>query len=117
VLAKRAPQRVQRRDAACRQAGAGGEPARGGKADPDSGEGARPEADGNRPDGAPSARRLDRPLDLRQQGGRVARAAVGPEPEQRLVQDGAAARRADRGVLRRRVEADDGAPSVAVASQ
>jgi hypothetical protein len=107
ALGKGATQRIERADAARRQAGAGGEAARGGDADADADEGARPEPDRDPVDRAPATGRGDGPLDLGEQRGRVARAAVGREAEQLLVQDLAAARRADGGVGGRRIEADD----------
>jgi hypothetical protein len=99
-------QGVEGADAAQRQAGAGGQRPGAGDADPQPGEGAGAEPDRDALDRVPAARGLGRPLDLLEQPRRVPGAAVGREAEQRLVEDLAAARRADGGVLGRRVEAD-----------
>jgi hypothetical protein len=99
-------ERVERADSGQRQPGAGAERPGAGDADPQAGERAGADADRDPLDRAPAARGLDRPLDLLEQPRGVPRAAVGREAEQRLVEDLAAARRADGGVLGRRVEAD-----------
>jgi hypothetical protein len=99
-------ERVERADPGQGQAGAGAERLGAGDADPQAGERAGADADRDPPDRAPAARRLGRPLDLLEQPGGVPGAAVGREAEQRLVEDLAAAPRADGGVLGRRVEAD-----------
>ena len=97
---------VERADAGQRQPGAGAERPGAGDPHPQAGERAGADADRDPLDRAPAARGLGRPLDLLEQPRRVPRAAVGREAEQRLVEDLAAARRADGGVLGRRVEAD-----------
>ena len=99
-------ERVERADPGQRQPGAGAEGPGAGDPDPQAGERAGADADRDPLDRAPAARGLGRPLDLLEQPRGVPRAAVGREAEQRLIEDLAAARRADRGVLRRRVEAD-----------
>jgi hypothetical protein len=105
-LGEAAPERVERVDPGQRQAGAGRERLGAGDADPQAGERARAEPDRYPLDRVPAACRRGRPLDLLEQPRRVPGAAVGGETEQRLVEDLAAARSADGGVLGRRVEAD-----------
>jgi len=105
-LGDAAGERVQGADAYQGQAGAGGERLGARDADPQAGERAGADADRDSPDRAPAAGGLGGPLDLLEQTGRVPGAAVGRETEQGLVEDLAVARRADRGVLGRRVEAD-----------
>jgi hypothetical protein len=105
--------RVERADAAHRQAEAGGDPARGGDPDPQPGEGARAEADAEQLDTLPAAGGGSAALDLLEQGGRVLRAPLGGGPEQRLDQDLAVAPGAGGGVLGRGVEADDDQRGVA----
>jgi hypothetical protein len=100
-------QRVQRADAARRQAEADAEAARGRDPDPQPGEGAGTEPDRDQVDGVPAARRRGRALDLLEQPGRVQGPPLRGEPEQRLVQDLAVAPGAGDGVDRRGVEADD----------
>jgi hypothetical protein len=99
-------ERIERADPCQRQPGAGAEGTGAGDADPQAGERAWTDADRDPLNRAPAARRLGRPLDLLEQPRGVPRAAVGREAEQRLVEDLAAARRADGGVLGRRIEAD-----------
>jgi hypothetical protein len=99
-------ERVERADPGQREAGAGRQRLGAGDADPQAGEGAGAEADRDPLDSVPATGRGGRPLDLLEQSRRVPGAAVGAEAEQRLVEDLAAARRADGGVLGRRVEAD-----------
>jgi len=99
-------ERVERADPDQRQPGAGAESPGAGDPDPQAGERAGADADRDPLDRVPAARGLGRPLDLLEQPRGVPRATVGREAEQRLVEDLAAARRADGGVLRRRVEAD-----------
>ena len=74
-------------------------------ADADEGAGATPDRDP--PHQIPAARRGGRVLDLGQQRGRVAWAAILAEAEDLLVEDRATASRADRRIGGRRVEADD----------
>jgi hypothetical protein len=99
-------QRVERADAGQRQAGGGAERPGAGDADPQAGEGTGTEPDRDAVDRVPAPRGIGRTLDLLEQSRRVAGTAVGREAEQRLVEDLAAARGADGGVLGRRVEAD-----------
>jgi len=117
ALAQCEAERVERAGSPHGETGAGAEPPRRGEPDPDSGEGAGAKTHSQHPNRAPTPGGLDRALDLGEQGGRVARAAIGPEPEQLLVQDLAATGRTDRGVLRRRVEADDDPLGSLLASQ
>ena len=70
--------------------------------DPQAGERAGPDADRDPLDRAPAAGRLRRPLDLRQQRRRVLRPALLGEPEQRLVEHLAVARRGRRRCRRSR---------------
>lgn len=116
-LAQPAADRIEGADTGRPEAEARAQPARGGDRYPHAGEGAGPEPDRDRPDPLPSACCRRRALDLAEQRGGVARAAVGGEPDQGLVQQLAAARRADRRVGRRRVEADDRERSAAELSQ
>jgi hypothetical protein len=78
----------------------------GGDADPQAGEGARAQPDGEQLDLAPAAGGLGRPLDLDQQPGRVPGPALAGEPEARFLQDLAVAPGAGDGVEGRGVEAD-----------
>jgi hypothetical protein len=82
------------------------EPAGAGDPDPQPGEGAGPDPDRDPVDLLPPPGSRDRPLDLSQQAGRVARAAVRREAQQRLVEDLAVRSRADGRVLGGGVEAD-----------
>jgi hypothetical protein len=107
TLADPRRQRIQRADAARRQAEADAEPAGAGDPDPQAGEGAGAEADREQVDPLPAAGRRGRPLDLLQQPGRVQGPPLGGEPQLRLVQDLAVAPGAGDGVDRRGVEADD----------
>jgi hypothetical protein len=97
--------------------GAGGQPTRGREADADADERARTAADRESAHRVPATAGLNSPLDLGQQGSRVTRATFGREPEQLLVQDLAAARRADGRIRGRRVETDDRLPLGAQVSQ
>ena len=106
-LSDPAAERVERPDPARRQAEAGGQPARGGDADPQPGERTGPKSDRNQIDRRPAAGRARRRLDLTQQCGRVPRPAGRREAELRGVQDLAVAPGADGGVGGRGVEADD----------
>jgi hypothetical protein len=99
--------RVQRADAGRRQIEAGGEAAGGGDPDPQAGEGAGAETDGDQDDPLPAAGRRGYPLDLGQQRGRVPGAALRGDPQQRLLDRLAAAPGADGGVGGRGIEADD----------
>lgn len=117
VLSEGAAESVKRARPTHGQPGAGAEPAGGGDPDPDPGERAGPQANGDRTNGSPGPGGLRRPLHLGQQGGRVARSAIRPQTEHGLVQHLTAARRADRGVLGRRVEADDDPLGAVPASQ
>lgn len=117
VPAQGQAERIERADTPHGETGAGAESPRRGEPDPDSGEGAGTKSHRQHPHRVPAPGGLDRALDLGEQSDRVARAAIGPEPEQLLVQDLAAAGRADRGVLRRRVEADDDPLGSVLASQ
>ena len=99
-------QRVEGADARQRHPEAGAEGAGAGDADPQSRERAGAEPDRDPLDRAPTAGRGGGALDLAEQPRRVARAAVGGEAEQRLVENLTVARRADGGVLGRCVEAD-----------
>jgi len=100
------PDRVEGTDAAHRQAKAGAEPTRGGNADPQPGEGARPEADREPGDLIPAAGRGRAELDLLEQVGRMPGPPLGG-PQQRLVQNLAVAPGAGGGVGGRGVEADE----------
>jgi hypothetical protein len=100
-------ERVEGRDAARLLAEARRQSLRGGDADPQAGEGAGAEPDRDQVDGVPAARRVGAALDLGQQAGRVARAALLGEPELRLGQDLAVAPGAGGGVEGRGVETDD----------
>ena len=106
------PQSIEGARSVDRQTGAGRKPPRGRQADPNPGERSGSDSDGEHPNRLPAPGRPGRSLDLGEQGGRVARRAVGPKAEQHLVQHVPAAGRANRGVRRRRVETNDG-PSVA----
>jgi hypothetical protein len=99
-------ERVERADSGQRQPGACPERPGAGDADAQAGERAGPDADRDPLDRAPAARGLGGALNLLEQPRRVPGAAVGREAEQRLVENLAAAPRADGGVLGRRVEAD-----------
>jgi hypothetical protein len=98
---------VERADPAHRQATAGAEPARGRDPDPQAGEGAGTEPDGDQIDRLPTPGGLDRPLDLAQQAGRVPGPPLWGEPQLRLVKNLAVAPGAGDGVNRRGVETDD----------
>jgi hypothetical protein len=100
-------ERVERADAARRQAEADAEAAGAGDPDPQAGERARPEPDREQVDRFPTTRRRGGPLDLRQQAGRVPGPPLRGEPQLRLVQYLAVAPGAGDGVNRRGVEADD----------
>jgi hypothetical protein len=102
-----APERVEGADPARRQPEAGGQPARGGDADPQPRERARPEADGEQLDRVPAAGGGGRRRDLGEQRRRVPRPAGRREAELGGVQDLAVAPGADGGVDGRGVEADD----------
>jgi hypothetical protein len=102
-----AAERVEGADPTRWQPEAGGQPAGGGDANPQPGEGARPEPGRDQLDCRPAAGRARRRLDLAQQRGRVAWPAVGREAELRGVQKLAVAPGADRGIGGRGVEADD----------
>lgn len=106
-LDDRPAKRIERADAGDRQSGAGGEAARRRQPDPDADEGAGTAADRDRAHLAPAANRRHRTLDLGEQSRRVAGGGVVAQPQPLFVGDLAAARRADDGVGRRRVEADD----------
>jgi hypothetical protein len=101
-----APDRVERADTGRRQAKADRQPTRGGDADPQPGEGAGAEADGEQADLLPTAGGGSAVLDLLQQRGRVPGTPLGG-PQQRLVQDLAVAPGAGGGVGGRGVESDD----------
>jgi hypothetical protein len=100
-------QRVERADAAQRQAEADAEAAGGRDPDPDPGEGAGAEADRDQVDRLPATRRGDRPLDLLQELGRMPRPSLRREAELRLVERLAVAPGAGDGVYRRGIEPDD----------
>jgi hypothetical protein len=106
-LRQAASQYVEGADAGRRHPGAGGESAGGGDADANPDEGAGTETDRDPPHRLPGSGSGDGSLDLGQQSGRVAWAAIGRRPDQLFVQDLAAARRADGGVGSRRIESDD----------
>ncbi|HEV7616249.1 MAG TPA: hypothetical protein VGO36_08465 [Solirubrobacterales bacterium] len=106
-LPQPAPDRVERADAGDRRAEAGGKAARGGDADPQPGEGAGAEADRDQLDPFPAAGLPGAQLDLLEQSRGVLGAALGSDPQQRLVQDLAVAPGAGGGVGGRGVEADD----------
>jgi len=99
--------RVQGADAAHRQAEAGGEAAPGRDPDPQAGEAAGADPDGDQVDRVPAAGGLGRILDLAQQAGRVPGPPARGQPQLRLVQNLAVAPGAGDGVDRRGVEADD----------
>ena len=105
--ADRDADRVEGADAARRQAGGGGEPARRRDPDPQPGEGAGAEPDADPLDRFPAADGGDGALDLLQQPGRVQRPAAGREPQPSLVGDLAVAPGADGGIGGSGVEADD----------
>jgi len=98
---------VQRADTAHRQVAAGAQPAGGGDPDPQAGEGAGAEPDGDQVDRLPAPGRLGRGLDLGQQSGRMPGPPLRGEPQLRLVKDLAVAPGAGDGVYRRGVETDD----------
>ena len=98
---------VQSADPAHRQAATGAQPAGGRDPDPQPGEGARAEPDGDQIDRLPAPGRGDRGLDLGQQPGRVAGPPLRGQPQLRLVQYLAVAPGAGDGVNRRGVETDD----------
>lgn len=99
-------QRVERADAAHRQAEADAEPAGGRDPDPQAGEGAGAEPDRDQVDLLPAARRGGGALDLLQQPSRVQGPPRGGETQLRLVKDLAVAPGASDGVDRRGVKAD-----------
>ena len=107
LLGHRAPKRVEGAGAANRHARAGCQTPGRRQADPDPDERPRPTADGNRPHLPPATASLGRALHLGEQGSGVPRASVGRQAECGLVQNLAAADRADSGVGGRRVETDD----------
>lgn len=100
-------QRVERADAARRQAEADAEPASGRDPDPQAGEGPGTEPDRDQVDLLPAPRRGGGALDLLQQPGRMQGPPRGGETQLRLVKDLAVAPGAGDGVDRRGVEADD----------
>lgn len=100
-------QRVERADAPRWQAEADAEAASGRNPHPQAGEGAGAEPDRDQVDRVPAARRRGRPLDLRQQAGRMQGPPLRGQSQLRLVQDLAVAPGAGDGVNRRGVEADD----------
>jgi hypothetical protein len=110
------PDRIEGADPAHRQAEAGAEPARGGNADPQPGEGAGTEPDGEPVDPLPAARRGGAALDLPQQGGRMRGTPLGRGPQQRLLQNLAVAPGAGGGVGGRGIEADENQRSAASSS-
>jgi hypothetical protein len=99
-------ERVEGPNAAQRQPSTERQRPRRGDADPQAGEGAGTDPDRDPLHHRPAADRLDRPLDLGQQRGRVLGPALLGKAEQRLVDDLAVAYRGDGGVARRRIEAD-----------
>jgi hypothetical protein len=101
------PERVEGADAARRQPQAGRQPARGRDPDPQPGERARPEPDGDQVDRLPAAGRRGRGLDLDQKRRRMARPPGRREAELGGVQDLAVAPGTGGGVGGRGVEADD----------
>jgi hypothetical protein len=101
------PDRIEGADAVRRKTEAGRQPAGGGDADSQPGEGAGAEADGKPVDRLPAAGGVGGPLDLDQQRARVPGLPSGGEPQQRLVQSFAVAPGAGGGVGGRGVEADD----------
>jgi hypothetical protein len=117
LLADGPPERVEGADAADWHARAGRQAPGRRQADPDPDERPRPAADGNPPHLPPATARLDRALNLGEQGSGVPRASVGRQAECRLMQNLAAADRADGGVGGRRVETDDRLPLGAQLSQ
>jgi len=106
-LADRATERVQGAHSRRREPQPGAESLRGRDPNPQAGEGARSEPDGEEVDAAPAARRRGEEFDLGQQSGRVARPALGREAQLRLLDDLAVAPGAGDGVERGGVEADD----------
>jgi len=106
-LANSPRQHVERADAAHRQAEADAEPAGAGDADPQTGERAGPEADGDQVDPVPAAGRGGRSLDLVEQAGRVQGPPLRGEPQPRLVQRLAVAPGAGGRVGGGGIEADD----------
>jgi hypothetical protein len=105
-LADPPPERVERADAGRREAERGAEAAGGRDPDPQPGEGAGPETDGDQVDRRPAAGRRGAALDLLEQGARVAGLPLRREPEPRLVQGLAVAPGAGGGVGGGGVEAD-----------
>ncbi len=103
-----AGQCVEGADAADRQAAAQRQAAGGGDADPQAGEGARPDPDRDPLDPLPTAGRRRGPLDLLQQRRRVQGPALAGEADQLFVEDLAVARGAGRGVSGGGVEPDYG---------
>lgn len=100
-------QRVERADAGDGLAEGGCQTARGCNPDPQSGERARPEADGDQVDRAPAPCGGGAALDLPEQGSGVLGAPFGGGAEQGLAEDLAVAPSAGGGVLGRGIEADD----------
>jgi hypothetical protein len=107
ALGQPAAESVEAADAARREAQAGRQPTRRGDADPQAGEGAGTEADGDPVDLLPAAGCGGCPLDLGQQRRRVAGPSRRRQAQQRLVQGLAVAPGAGGGVDGRGVEADD----------
>lgn len=100
-------QRVERADAARRQAETDAQPAGGRDPHPQAGEGTGAKPDRDQVDRVPAARRGRRALDLLQQPGRVQGPPLRGETQPRLVKDLAVAPGAGDGVDRRGVETDD----------
>jgi hypothetical protein len=107
MLLDAARQRVERADAARRQAEADAKPAGGRDPHPQAGEGAGAEPDRDQVDLLPAAGRDRGALDLLQQAGGVQGPPLRGETQLRLVEDLAVAPGAGDGVDRRGVEADD----------
>jgi hypothetical protein len=110
------PDRIERADAGRRQAEAGAQPAGGGDADPQAGEGAGAEADREQVHPLPAAGCGGTALDLLEQRGRMPGPAVVGGTQQRLVEDLAVAPSAGGGVGGSGVEADDDQCSAASSS-
>jgi hypothetical protein len=100
-------ERVEGRDAAPPEAKAEGQPFGGRDADPQAGERAGPEPDGEQVDRLPAPGRIGAALDLAEQPGRVQRPSTLGEPEVRLGDDVPVPPGAGGGVGGRGVEADD----------
>lgn len=97
---------VEAANAAGRDAKAGAEAARRGDADPQAGEGARPQPDRDQVDPLPATTCGGGALDLGEQAGRVPGPPLGGEPQLRLVHRLAVTPGADGGVGGGGVEAD-----------